>query len=100
MACFLNKTTFSSINITFRMTGSSDDIPIADIQENGEVIYLNVLNNITISLESEILTITVHNASCANDGTFNLVLNTNGESKPPSSGQITILSKQYLCYTY
>lgn len=93
IACSLNETTFSSINITFRMTGSSDDIPIADIQENGEVIYLNALNNITIRLESEILTITVQNASCSNDGTFILVLNTEGESKPPSSGRITILTK-------
>lgn len=79
------------------MSGSSDDIPIADIQENRQIMYLNdAQNNVNISFELKVLTITVQNASCSNDGTFNVVLNVEGEVKQPSSGRITILSKQFI----
>lgn len=79
------------------MTGSSVDIPIADIQENRQIMYLNdAQNNVNISFELKVLTITVQNASCSNDGTFNVVLNVEGEVKQPSSGRITILSKQFI----
>lgn len=79
------------------MSGSSEDIPIADIQENRQIMYLNdAQNNVNISFELKVLTITVQNASCSNDGTFNVVLNVEGEVKQPSSGRITILSKQFI----
>lgn len=79
------------------MSGSSDDIPIADIQENRHIMYLNdAQNNVNISFELKVLTITVQNASCSNDGKFNVVLNVEGEMKQPSSGRITILSKQFI----
>ncbi|CAG2222203.1 unnamed protein product [Mytilus edulis] len=94
IVCSVNKTIFSSINITFQMAGSADDIPIADIQENRQIMYLNdAQNNVNISFELKYLTITVQNASCSNDGTFNVVLNVEGEVKQPSSGRITILTK-------
>ena len=70
IVCVLNQTaTFDLINVTKISTSNSRD-EIAQISNNGHVNKISADDNIDVTYTMSVITITLNNASCSDEGVF------------------------------
>ncbi|VDI11699.1 Hypothetical predicted protein [Mytilus galloprovincialis] len=90
--CILNETSFTMINITFKSSTTSNSVLKATINNKRNVSYLIPDDNFSISLESDVLTISIKNATCSTDGIYGVTVDLNNVIKEEAIGKLTISS--------
>lgn len=74
IVCVLNQTTtFDLINVTKISTSDSRD-EIAQISNNGNVNQISADDNIVVTYTLSVITITLNNVSCSDEGVFRVAV--------------------------
>lgn len=92
ISCILNETTFTMINVTFKSSATSNLVLKATINNNRNVTYMIPDDNFSIRFETDVLTISIKNATCTADGTYGISVDFNNVVKEEANGKLTISS--------
>lgn len=101
IVCELNVTNYNVITVTFRT--SIDNNVLAYINTEGSVSDLNDTDGISITLETNIITISLQNVTCSLVGFYGVELNVSSNVTDQAEGELKMISKsniynRKLCY--
>lgn len=91
IVCELNVTNYDVITVTFRT--SIDNNVLAYINTKGSVSDLNDTDGISITLEKNIITISLQNVTCSLVGFYGIELNVSSNVTDQAEGELKIISK-------
>lgn len=99
IVCGINVTKYDVITVTFR--ASTDIIVLAYIDSEGKKIDSNETDGISITFETNTLTISVQNVTCFLVGYYGVDVNVSSNVTETAEGELTILSKfDIFLYTF
>ncbi|XP_052105719.1 uncharacterized protein LOC127738483 [Mytilus californianus] len=91
IVCELNVTTYDVITVTFR--ASIDISVLAYINSEGNEFDLNDTDGISISFETNILTISLQNVTCYLVGLYGVEVNVSSNVTEQAEGELTMIKK-------
>lgn len=91
IVCELNVTNYDVITVTFRT--SIDNNVLAYINTKGSVSDLNDTDGISITLETNIITISLQNVTCSLVGFYGIELNVSSNVTDQAEGELKIINK-------
>lgn len=103
IVCEINTTNYDLITVTYR---SSINISVlAYINSEGNENDLDEADGISITFESNILTISLQNVTCSMVGFYGVQVNVSSNVTEQAEGELTMISKSYIfnrdfCFIY